>query len=208
MLPEDARRIAADQRRQFNKLADVFDVPQPAAVMDRLGQAVAAAGLSPGDAVLDVGTGAGVLILLVGAYRPSLILACDLAEEMLVRARRKHPRVRAIQADICLLPLRAESVDAIFMNAMFGNIADKPAACREAARILRPGGRLVVSHPEGRAFVDELRASSDLFIESLPARAEFEALLGPLGLQVDTYRDESKLYLMVAEKRASPPMQL
>ena len=207
MLPEEARRIAADQRRQFNQLANVFDAPQPAAVMERLGQAVAAAGLRPGDAVLDVGTGTGVLIPLIGAYQPSLILACDLSEQMLLRARRKHAHARVIQADICLLPLQAETVDAIFMNAMFGNIADKPAACREAARVLRPGGRLVVSHPEGSAFVDELRASSNLFIESLPARAQFDALLGPLGLKVATYRDESKLYLMVAEKRA-PPMRV
>jgi hypothetical protein len=66
--------------------------------------------------------------------------------------------------------------------------------------MLRSGGRLVVSHPEGRAFVDQLRAASDLFIESLPTREEFEVLLEPLGFEVITYRDESKLYLMVARK--------
>jgi ubiquinone/menaquinone biosynthesis C-methylase UbiE len=201
MLPEQARRVAAHQRQRFNELVAVFDVPQAAPVMDRLREIIAAAGLRPGNTVLDVGTGAGVLIPLIEAYRPSLILACDLAEEMLERVRRKHPQVRVIQADITLAPLQAESVDAIFMNAMFGNIADKPAACREVARTLRPGGLLVVSHPEGRAFVDELRATTDLFIESLPTKAEFEALLRPLSLKVAAYRDESKLYLMVAEKR-------
>jgi hypothetical protein len=67
--------------------------------------------------------------------------------------------------------------------------------------MLRPGGRLVVSHPEGRAFVDQLRMTSDLFIESLPSRKEFQLLLRPLGLEVVTYRDEPKLYLMVTQKR-------
>ncbi len=200
MPPEDARRIAARQRQRFNELAGVFDVPQPPSVMERLGQIVAAAGLQRGDAVLDVGAGTGVLIPLIGAYQPSLILACDLAEEMLTRLRRKHARVRAIQADITLSPLRSERLDAIFMNAMFGNIADKPAACCEAARMLRSGGRLVVSHPEGRGFVDELRAASDLFIEALPTGREFGALVQPLGLKITMYRDESKLYLAVAEK--------
>ena len=58
----------------------------------------------------------------------------------------------------------------------------------------------MVSHPEGRASVDQLRATSDLFIESLPTKEEFEALLKPLGLEVIAYRDEPKLYLMVARK--------
>jgi hypothetical protein len=86
------------------------------------------------------------------------------------------------------------------MNAMYGNIADKPAACANVASALKPGGRLIVSHPEGRGFVEELRAAGDLFIESLPGRGEFQALLQPLGLKVVTYWDEPKLYLMVARK--------
>ena len=58
----------------------------------------------------------------------------------------------------------------------------------------------MVSHPEGRDFVDQLRASSDLFIEPFPTREEFEVLLEPLGFEVNAYRDEPKLYLMVARK--------
>lgn len=63
------------------------------------------------------------------------------------------------------------------MNGMYGNIADKPAACGNAACMLRSGGRLVVSHPEGRAFVDQLRATCDLFIESLPTKRSLRACL-------------------------------
>ena len=55
--------------------------------MDRLRLIVAAAELHPGDVVVDVGTGAGVLIPLLQSYRPSLVLACDLAEQMLARVR-------------------------------------------------------------------------------------------------------------------------
>jgi ubiquinone/menaquinone biosynthesis C-methylase UbiE len=203
MRPEEKAQVAAHQRRRFNEVVDVFDTPQPADVMERLGEIVSAAKLRQGEVVLDVGTGVGVLVPLIRLYRPSVILACDLAEKMLQRLREKFPEVRTYQADIALLSLDPASVDAIFMNAMYGNIADKPRACQNAAQILRQGGRLVVSHPEGRAFVDQLRLTTDLFIESLPNREAFQALLRPLGLEVITYRDDPLLYLMVARKRES-----
>ena len=199
MLPEEAR-IADHQRRRFNELVDVFDRPQPLEVMARLREIVSSAGLSSGEVVLDVGTGVGVLIPLIQSYQPTAILACDVAERMLQRVQNKYPAVRTFHADIASLDLASSSLDAIFMNGMYGNIADKPAACRNAARMLRSGGRLVVSHPEGRAFVDQLRTTSDLFLEPFPTREAFEALLEPLGFEVITYRDESKLYLMVARK--------
>jgi SAM-dependent methyltransferase len=199
MLPEEAR-IADHQRRRFNELVDVFDRPQPLEVMARLGEIVSSAGLRSGEVVLDVGTGVGVLIPLIQSYQPAAVLACDVAEKMLQRVQNKHPAVRTFHADIASLALASTSLDTIFMNGMYGNIADKPAACRNAARMLRSGGRFVVSHPEGRAFIDQLRAASDLFIEPFPTREEFEALLEPLGFEVTTYRDESELYLMVARK--------
>ena len=198
MLPEEAKAIAEHQRRRFNELVDVFDRPQPPEVMARLREIVASAELSPGAVALDVGTGVGVLIPLIQSYQPAAVLACDVAEKMLQRVHDKYPAVRTFHTDVVSLALASTSVDAIFINGMYGNIADKPAACENAARMLRPGGRLVVSHPEGRAFVDQLRATSDLFVESLPTKEEFEALLEPLGLEVIAYRDEPKLYLMVA----------
>ena len=199
MLPEETK-IADHQRRHFNELVDVFDQPQPLEVMARLQEIVSSAKLRSGEVVLDVGTGVGVLIPLIQSYQPAAVLACDVAEKMLQRVQDKYPAVRTFHADIASLDLASSSVDVIFMNGMYGNIADKPAACRNAARMLRSGGRLVVSHPEGRAFIDQLRTTSDLFIEPFPTREEFEALLEPLGFEVITYRDESKLYLLVARK--------
>lgn len=168
--------------------------------MDRLRQIVSAAELQSGDAVLDVGTGAGVLIALIQPYRPSLVVACDLSEQMLARVHKRYPFVFPVQCDIVQLPLKPATVDVVFMNAMFGNIADKPAAISNAARVLRRGGRLLVSHPEGRGFVEELRATSELFIESFPTQSEFQTLLDRFMFEVVAYRDESRLYLMVARK--------
>ena len=201
MLPEEAKTVAEHQRRRFNELVDVFDRPQPPEVMARLWEIVASVELRPGAVVLDVGTGSGVLIPLIQFYQPSTVLACDVAEKMLQRVHDKYPAVRTCHTDIASLALASTSVDAIFMNGMYGNIADKSAACGNAARMLRcRRTRLWSATPTARPSLITFAATSDLFIESLPTKKEFEALLKPLGLEVIAYRDEPKLYLMVARK--------
>src|SRR5208337_4114162 len=102
MLPEEAS-IADQQRRRFNELVDVFDQPQPLQVMARLREIVSSAGLRCGEVVLDVGTGAGVLIPLIESYQPAAVLACDVAEKMLQRVQDKYPIVRTYHTDIVSL---------------------------------------------------------------------------------------------------------
>src|SRR5271167_3800368 len=116
MLPEEAKQVAEHQRRRFNELVDVFDRPQPPEVMARLREIVASAELRAGAVILDVGTGAGVLIPLVQSYQPAMVLACDVAEKMLQRVQVKYPAVRTYHTDVASLDLASISVDVIFMN--------------------------------------------------------------------------------------------
>ena len=74
------------------------------------------------------------------------------------------------EPDIVLLNSYRASVDVIPRYAMYGQIASKPRARPFEAPILRPGGRLVVSHPEGLAFVDWLRTTRR-FVHRIAARA-------------------------------------
>ena len=104
-----------------------------------------------GGIALDVGSGPGsVTASLARAAGPDgLALGVDISEPMLARAVRAEagPQVGFLRADAQRLPLRDQTVDAVTSIAVLQLIPDPAAALSEIARVLRPGGRLVVMIP-------------------------------------------------------------
>jgi SAM-dependent methyltransferase len=200
MDDEGISRLNTLQAERFDELCERFLEPLPPDVLQRMERIVAAAGIQPGETVLDVGTGTGALIPLIRRHRPGRMIACDLSARMLEQVARIHPDVERHQVDIRLLELRGASIDVVFMNGMFGNIADKQGAIRNVGRLLRPGGRLVISHPEGSAFVAGISRTEPFPITPLPSREEASALLGAARLSVRDYVDEEKLLICLAIK--------
>jgi phosphatidylethanolamine/phosphatidyl-N-methylethanolamine N-methyltransferase len=96
--------------------------------------------LPPEGDVLVVGVGTGQdLELLPSAAR---ITAIDLAPRMIERARRMRPDARYRRMDGARLELRDRSFDAVVLHQVLAVVADPVQVLREAARVLRPGGRL------------------------------------------------------------------
>ena len=188
------------QRQAFDSVYDRFLVDLPQDVCERMARIVAAPAIKEGEAVLDVGTGTGALIPDIRRYQPGHIYACDLSNKMLDQVAQRYPEVERHQCDIRDLDLPDASVDVVFMNGMYGNIADKPGALKNMVRLLRSGGRIVISHPEGRAYVERLVRSEPFPITSLPSEDEAHAFLGSFGLRLQQYTDEEKLLIVVAVK--------
>ncbi|WP_343601151.1 methyltransferase domain-containing protein [Mycobacterium sp.] len=104
-----------------------------------------------GGIALDVGCGPGsVTALLARAVGPDgLALGVDVSEPMLARAVRAQsgPQVAFLRANAQQLPLRDATVDAVVSIAVLQLIPDPSAAVAEMARVLRPGGRLILMVP-------------------------------------------------------------
>jgi SAM-dependent methyltransferase len=196
-------RINRLQRELFDTIVHLFEPPLPKGVPERLEKIVAAAGIEIGDFVLDVGTGTGILIPLIQLYEPGHIYACDLSRKMLDQLNKNYSGVETIAADVTDLALPDASIDVVFVNACYPNIADKAGAFANVSRMMKPAGRLVISHPLGKAFIDTLRKDSPFPLDDFPAEAEADGLLTPFGFEIRTFVDEPRLYVLLAVKRQS-----
>jgi arsenite methyltransferase len=114
------------------------------------GNPLRVADLRPGETVLDLGSGAG-LDLLLSARRvgpTGRVVGLDMTPEMVERARRTTAgagNVEVLLGRIEQIPLPDASVDVVISNCVVNLSADKPAVLREVARVLRPGGRIGIS---------------------------------------------------------------
>lgn len=199
---EPAERLLINRRQAhyFDEVVELFDQEQPPHIMGHLQEIVEAAEIQPGDAVLDVGAGVGVLVPLIRAFRPGRVVACEISPKMLGRLREKHPEVEAHLADISELQLPDGSLQVIFMNAVFPNLVDKQAALSNCARMLVRAGRLIISHPEGRLFVERLRKVVPFPLDPLPIFPQLRRMVAHVPLLVTRYEDRSDLYLAVLER--------
>ena len=175
-LREDVRRRYADAARRVDdsccgpdscspiedntdfgthlyRTEDIDAVPTGAAAASLgCGNPTAVADLHPGDTVLDLGSGAGIDVLL-SAERvgpTGFAYGLDMTDEMLDLARKHQAEAGAtnvefLQGYIEDIPLDAAAVDVIVSNCVINLSADKPAVFAEMHRVLRPGGRIGIS---------------------------------------------------------------
>jgi ubiquinone/menaquinone biosynthesis C-methylase UbiE len=161
------------------------------------GNPTALAQLSPGEVVLDLGSGGGIDVLLsakrVGPSGKAYGL--DMTDAMLNLARRNAEtagatNVEFLKGEIEAIPLPDNSVDVIISNCVVNLSGDKRAVLREAYRVLKPGGRFAISDVVVRGEVpEEIRRSMELWIGCVAGALEeneFVRLLRDAGFENPT----------------------
>ncbi|HJS58544.1 MAG TPA: arsenite methyltransferase [Vicinamibacteria bacterium] len=167
--------------------------------------------LKPGEHVVDLGSGAGIDALIaakrVGAS--GRVVGVDMTPEMLGRARRNAARggfenVEFREGRLESLPVESGSVDAITSNCVINLVPDKGRVFREAARVLKPGGRMVISDIvlDGRlpeAIEKDVYAYVGC-VSGAMQREEYFGLLRDAGFEVEVLKDVD--YLAAMEEAA------
>jgi ubiquinone/menaquinone biosynthesis C-methylase UbiE len=162
----------------------------PDPVRTRLRDLIKEFGVTPGERLLDVGTGSGVLIpylrCLVGDS--GQVCAFDLSHEMVKQAYQKQRSSDDIivQANVHHIPFNSNVFDRVICFAAFPHFNDKGRAVREMGRVLRPGGTLIIAHLMSREELTEHHAENE-------------------SVARDVLPDDRRMTILFMEAMLSPP---
>jgi demethylmenaquinone methyltransferase/2-methoxy-6-polyprenyl-1,4-benzoquinol methylase len=196
------------RKRYFNKRANTWDerfnTPNLSSLLEKL---VPQFGLEPGQNILDVGTGTGVLITyLIREVGPSgSVTAIDYSENMIRICKTKHSHLKNVSVELKSIEedlFPAESFDAVTCFGVFPHLENKEKALRNINHTLKSDGMLIVAHALSS---EELKAhhnsiSSSVVHDVLPKEAEMKQLLEQTGFTKITVNDEPRCYLCIAHK--------
>ncbi len=185
-------------REYFNNLAAEWNSMMPDIPL--LGEYLVRFGVSAGERILDIGTGTGRTAALLSERIGSngKVFAMDLAERMLVEARKtiRQSNVHFLCADAGFIPIRDQSVDRILVFSAFPHFPEPRLAIRGMFRVLRQGGNLLVLHACSSKALNHFHASLAGVVSQdvLPEVKELLCMMRSCGFVEKHVLENNELY--------------
>ncbi len=193
---------------------ELASIPAQANMGLSCGNPVAIAGLREGEVVVDLGSGGGLDVFLAAKQvGPSgRAIGIDMTPDMIERAEAGAAKANLANVEFHLahidaLPLADSSVDCVVSNCVINLAPDKPAVFREVLRVLKPGGRLVVSDIALKqslpaAIQQDLQAYVGCIAGAIQV-SEYERLLREAGFEAVVVQDTGADLNVYAQAGAS-----
>jgi arsenite methyltransferase len=179
---------------------DLASLPPQANMGLSCGNPVALAGLREGEVVVDLGCGGGLDVLLAAKRvgPTGKAIGIDMTPDMIERARAGAAGIGARNVEFHLaqidrLPLADKSVDCVISNCVINLVPDKSQAFREILRVLKPGGRMVISDIAlKQPLPDAVRQDVQAYVGCIAGAiqiSEYERLLREAGFEAVVVQD-------------------
>lgn len=193
-------------RTYFNSKAAIWDEMAAEKDNSKLRRMAARLDIRPGSVVLDIGTGTGVFLpfLIQMAGGDGKILAVDIAEKMLLKARQKSTNgvVVYLNVDAAYIPLPEASVDIVVCYSSFPHFQDKSKALAEMCRVMKNSSRLYICHTSCRAAINGLHNGiPEVAQDIIPEDWEMRLMLDSAGFVDIEIEDNCENYLCQALKK-------
>jgi len=190
---------------------DLRNVPEASNMGLGCGNPVALTALKEGDTVLDLGSGGGIDVFLAAKRvgHTGRVIGVDMTEEMIRKAQSTatkygYTNVEFKLGEIENLPVEDNSVDVIISNCVINLSVDKEKVFREAYRVLKPGGKIMISDlvTEGE-LPEEMKKSFDAWagcIAGALEKTEYLNVIRKAGFQDVKVVSESNYDIDISEE--------
>jgi arsenite methyltransferase len=170
--------------------------PGGLALTDR---ALGLCGFKPGDMVADLGCGPGSSAAHLASMHGMQVFAIDLSQEMLAEADAAHQGLTYIQANAQAIPLADACLDGVLCECVLSLTETPQMVLRECRRVLKPGGRLMLTdlylrNPPAGGHSLSLNGC----VKGASSKAEIETTINNAGMELVLWEDHSRLLSRLA----------